>query len=41
MEAFVSVEMRFLDYRNNEVKCRQEIDSTVKKNYFFLEEPWT
>jgi hypothetical protein len=37
MEAFVSVEMRFLDYRNNEVRCGQEIDSAVKENYSFLE----
>ena len=37
----MSARMRVLDYRNNEVRCWQEIDSTVKENYFFLEELWT
>jgi hypothetical protein len=37
VEAFVRAGMRFLDYKNNEVICGQEIDSTVKENYSFLE----
>jgi hypothetical protein len=37
MEAFVSAGMKFLDYKNNEVRCGQEIDSAVKENYSFLE----
>jgi hypothetical protein len=37
MEAFVSAGMTFLDYRNNKVRCGQEIDSAVKENYSFLE----
>jgi hypothetical protein len=37
VEAFVGAGMRFLNYRNNEVRCGQEIDSTVKENYSFLE----
>jgi len=37
----VSAGMRFLDYRNNEIRCGQEIDSAIKENYSFLKEPWT